>query len=141
LQIFYAAAYGRVEALSYLLRTLPDAGLGVQFGLQWIRGDVHGDTPLHAAAASGCAQCVELLLQALTRFSSIAVDLGVTSIANVPNNMNMTPTHLASSADCLDVLYRYPLRCYGLREGVVLPLRLNYSSVDTHSYGQTSSLF
>jgi hypothetical protein len=106
LQIFYAAAYGRVEALAYLLRTLPDAGLGVQFGLQWVRGDVHGDTPLHAAAASGCAQCVELLLQALTRFSSIAVDLGVTSIADVPNNMNMTPTHLASSADCLDVLYR-----------------------------------
>lgn len=105
-QVFYAAAYGRAEALAYLLQTLPDHGLGVQFGLQWIRGDVHGDTPLHAAAASGCAQCTELLLQALTRYPSIQVDLGVQSVADVPNSMHMTPAHLASSAECLDVLYR-----------------------------------
>jgi hypothetical protein len=106
LQIFYAAAYGRVEALQYLLQTLPDAGLGVQFGLQWIRGDVHGDTPLHAAAASGCAKCTELLLQALCIFPSILIDLGEKSVADVRNNMAMTPVHLASSAECLDVLYR-----------------------------------
>jgi len=42
MQIFYAAAYGRVEAVKYLLETLPDKGLGVQFGLQWVRGDIHG---------------------------------------------------------------------------------------------------
>ena len=46
LQIFYAAAYGRVEAVKYLLETLPDKGLGVQFGLQWVRGDIHGGTTM-----------------------------------------------------------------------------------------------
>ena len=92
--------------MGFLLGTLPDAGLGVQFGLQWIRGDIHGDTPLHAAAASGNAECVELLLQALWAFPSIKIDLGVDSFADVKNGMNMTPSHLASTPDCLDVLYR-----------------------------------
>lgn len=105
-QIFYAAAYGRVEAVQYLLQTLPDAGLGVQFGLQWVRGDMHGDTPLHAAASSGCAQSTELLLEALAATPCVQVDVGVQSIADLQNNLRMTPAHLASSAECLDVLYR-----------------------------------
>lgn len=88
------------------MRTLPDAGLGVQFGMQWVRGDVHGDAPLHAAAASGCAQCTELLLHTLTAYPSVMVDTGVTSVADLRNSMAMTPAHLASSAECLDVLYR-----------------------------------
>lgn len=110
-QIFYAAAYGRVEAVQYLLEVLPDAGLGVQFGLQWVRGDMHGDTPLHAAASSGCAQSTELLLAALAATPCVQVDVGVQSIADLRNNMRMTPAHLASSADCLDVLYRCAV-CY-----------------------------
>jgi ankyrin repeat protein len=95
-----------VQAVEYLLKTLPDAGLGVQFGMQWVRGDIHGDTPLHAAAAAGNAQCTELLLQALQIFPSVLVDLGAKTVADIRNGMQMTPAHLASSAECLDVLYR-----------------------------------
>lgn len=98
-----------MEAVQYLLETLPDAGLGVAFGLQWVRGDMHGDTPLHAAASSGCAQCTELLLAALVATPGVQVDVGVQSMADLRNNMRMTPAHLASSGECIDVLYRYIL--------------------------------
>ena len=80
--------------------------MGVQFGLQWVRGDVHGDTPLHAAASSGSADCTEALLSALSIYPSVQVDLGVRSLADLRNNMQMTPAHLASTAEVLDVLYR-----------------------------------
>jgi len=105
--IFYAAAYGHAEAVRFLLETLPDAGLGVQFGLQWVRGDVFGDTPLHAAASSGSEDCCELLLAALTSQPSVVVDTGVDCAANLRNSMQMTPAHLASSAESLQVLYKY----------------------------------
>ena len=75
-QIFYAAAYGRIEAVTYLLTALPDQGLGLQHGLQWVRGDVHGDTPLHAAASSGCGSCTRLLLEALKEHPNFSTNSG-----------------------------------------------------------------
>ena len=64
------------------------------------------DTPVHAAASSGCAECTELLLTALAAEKSVSVDTGVTSVADLRNNMQMTPAHLCSSAEALEVLFR-----------------------------------
>jgi len=67
---------------------------------------LHTDTPVHAAASSGCAECTELLLTALAAEKSVSVDTGVTSVADLKNNMEMTPAHLCSTAEALEVLFR-----------------------------------
>jgi ankyrin repeat protein len=82
--------------------------------------DLHGDTALHAAAASGHAECVELIVQMLRRPTESDNATGDASKpphgttsgdhqndVNVRNSMGMTPCHLALNHDCLEVLYRY----------------------------------
>ena len=111
--LFYAACHGRKEALVYLLELFPTAK-------DIMAADLHGDTALHAAAASGHAECVELIVQMLRRPTESDNATGDASKpphgatsgdhqndVNVRNSMGMTPCHLALNDDCLEVLYRY----------------------------------
>jgi len=97
--LFYAASYGRKECMLYLLELFPDPK-------DITAADLYGDTALHAAAATGHADCVEILLESLQR-SSDPQKNSKEVFADVKNNLGMTPCHLASDAACLEVLYRH----------------------------------
>jgi ankyrin repeat protein len=78
-----------VEALEYLIETYPDHVLD---------GDIHFDTALHAATSSGNAECTEILIKGAG---------GTKEAAEPRNSLQMTPAHLASTAECLEILYKY----------------------------------
>ena len=83
------------------MTVLPDKGLGLQHGLQWVRGDVHGDTPLHAAASSGCGVCTELLLEALKEhpnYSTNSGNLSINTTGRLTRHTNLVSTILSISS-------------------------------------------
>lgn len=85
--LFYAVAYNRASATSYLLGAAPEC---------IHQTDAHGDTPLHAGASGGSDACVSLIIEALQEHGG---DM------NPRNSMGMTPVHLAMSAKVLKLLY------------------------------------
>jgi len=98
--LFYAASYGWKDCMLYLLNLFPDPK-------DITAADLYGDTALHAAAATGHADCVEILLQSLNNETDSTQKSNKESYADVKNNLGMTPCHLASDAACLEVLYRH----------------------------------
>ena len=109
--LFYASAYGQNKVVGYLVHKCPEMIYAV---------DVHGDTPLHAAASAGSIACLELLLSALAGIAPKPAGDGSENLsfppvltaqvevnANPRNSMSMTPAHLAKSVDVLEVLFRY----------------------------------
>jgi ankyrin repeat protein len=86
--LFYAVAYDQHEAAAFLLEVVPDTVMQL---------DVHGDSPLHAAASAGSGRCIELLIRA-------ARSLGEELVEPI-NKMGMAPAHLAKSASAMEALY------------------------------------
>jgi ankyrin repeat protein len=86
--LFYAVAYHHTVLTTYLMDTAPEC---------IFQTDCHGDAPLHAAASSGSDSCVELIIHAMSERGVDGVDLR--------NNMGMTPSHLASTAEVLARLH------------------------------------
>ena len=84
--LFYASAYGRAPAVSFLVELNPDIIL---------EPDVNGDTALHAATSSGSIECIELILKKKK------------AAVHSPNSIGMTPAHLARTCECLRILYRH----------------------------------
>jgi len=89
--LFYAVAYGQEDVARYLISKCPEMADAV---------DVHGDSPLHAAASAGSLGCLEIIF-------STAIAEGIERDANAKNNMQMTPAHLARSTEVLEVLFSH----------------------------------
>jgi ankyrin repeat protein len=112
--LFYAVAYGQVEITQYLVEACPEMIDSI---------DAHGDTPLHAAASGGSAECMGILLKAKSQLAkkSVGSDISLHSdasiehydsgkygnIADPRNAMDMTPSHLARTPEVLEVLYSF----------------------------------
>lgn len=88
--LFYASAYGQEAVASFLMQKSPELIHEL---------DVHGDSPLHAAASAGSVGCLDILLTALEGTDA--------NLANPRNAMDMTPAHLAKSIDVLEVLFKH----------------------------------
>eukprot|EP01038_Epipyxis_sp_PR26KG_P009749 gene9749-13116_t len=105
--LFYAAAYGQEEILRYLIQLYPH---------QLYDGDKHGDTALHAAASSGHDLCCELIILAAIKYNNNMTDNNSNnnnknnfpdSLTEPQNEIGMTPAHLASTPEVLEILYKY----------------------------------
>lgn len=84
--LFYACANAHVEAVDMLIRECPRC---------CHLTDVHGDTPMHAAALAGSALSCRLLLQQ----GRVEVE--------PYNSMQLTPAHLAANNGVLEVLSQH----------------------------------
>lgn len=84
--LFYAGANAHAEAVDMLIRECPQC---------CHLTDVHGDTPMHAAALAGSALSCRLLLQQ----GRVEVE--------PYNSMQLTPAHLAANNDVLEVLSQH----------------------------------
>lgn len=116
--LFYASAYGQETVAKYLLTQSPE---------MMHQLDIHGDSPLHAAASSGSVSCLDMLLTSLSSeidspSASGPSQSGVHQLANPRNQMNMTPAHLAKSIDVLEVLFRHGADLHSLDNNGRSPL-------------------
>ena len=80
--LFYASANDRLEVVDYLCKLWPESAT---------YKDIHGDTPLHAAASAGSSRCVRALLS-FSEFQS-ENNMGMTAVTCVM--IGFTVAHLS----------------------------------------------
>lgn len=83
--LFYAAAYNHVDIALFLIHSCNNSV---------VHQDMHGDTPIHAAASAGSDDVMNILLENLNGEN-----------VDIRNAMGMTPSHICESSACLELLY------------------------------------
>lgn len=102
-----------------------------------IETDIHGDSPLHAAASGGSARCIELLVR---HSRSIGQPL-----VNPCNKMEMTPAHLAKNVSSMEALFAngasFTVRDSSLRSPLFIAAAMNRSDCVQYIIGMVTIIF